>query len=502
MLSRGAAGSFLVAVVATAGCKARGPESFVRIGHETSLPPSLDPVTVPDSLSESILANFYEGLSALDRDMGLGPGLARSWITPDDHTWLIELRPGVRFHDGSALTAREVERALERARDSPQSSVRRMLSGVREVETLDDHHVKLVTEAPDPLLIQRLSHVRIGREVQGRDGAREVVGTGPYRPVAWGPRAFEARAFDDHHGGRPAIDRVTFVPGDAHPGIRQRLRAGEVDVARWTGPSHELPAGIRLVSRHAPGCTYLWFDGRQPSRERNPFSDRRVRQAASLALDRTRLARSMAGTGTPAHQLVPEGIFGHAVGLPKLRHDPAAARKLLGEAGYAEGIVLGLDYAEMGSVSLPLADALRAQLSEVGIRVVLKKRAWTALVQDWRAGRLAFFLAGWLFEDKDAYSFLTDCIQTRDPERGTGQFNPGISSPVLDDLIRGHARITAPRERLDRYEALMRAAREEMPLVPLVIPEIEYAVAARVRWQPRLDGMVLAAEMSLAEPGR
>lgn len=488
-----------MAAAALPGCRALSRE-VVGIGYESNVAIPLDPVVVPDAMSASILANFFEGLSTLDPDMGLGPGLARSWINPDDHTWLLELREGVRFHDGGAMTAVEVKQALERARDSPQSTVRRMLTGVRDVMVVDDRHLKLLTEAADPLLMQRLSHVFVGREVRGR--TPRFVGTGPYLPVTWKTSACEARAFDAYHGRRPAFDRVRFVGAEGSAPILQRLIDGEVDVARWSRKPQELPAGFRVVSRHGPGCNYLWFDGRPQPAGGNPFSDRRVRHAVSLALDRQELSLKVEGAATPAHQLVPEGVFGHVARLPELAFDPRAAQALLRDAGYPEGIDVVLDYAEMGSVNRALAESIRAQLEAVGIRAGLRKRDWLALVNEWRNRRIPFFLAGWIFEEKDAYSFLADCIQTRDPERGVGLFNPGISSPVLDELIQRHARIFAPRERLERYEPLMRAVRDEMPVVPVVIPDIACAVSARVRWQPRLDGKVLAAEMALSGPGR
>jgi ABC-type transport system substrate-binding protein len=135
----------------------------------------------------------------------------------------------------------------------------------------------------------------------------------------------------------------------------------------------------------------------------------------------------------------------------------------------------------------------------VDVRLELDRREWPSVVEDWRAGRLAFLLSGWLFEDNDAYSFLADCIESRDAARGTGLFNVGYSNAALDEGIRDLAQVFDADARLARFDRLMRAAMEQAPLVPLCTPEISYAVSSRLEWRPRLDGELLAAEMSFSE---
>jgi peptide/nickel transport system substrate-binding protein len=495
--SRGAlaAGALLLA----SACSLPTPGRIVRIGHESKLPPALDPAIVPDATAASLLSNFFEGLAAFDGDMRVVPALAVGWVSLDDRTWLFELRDRVLFQDGTPLTALEVKRSLERARDAPGSTLARHLAGVRRIDVVDERHLRLVTENADPLLVDRLTHALIGRESRA-SGIQRFVGTGPYRPIRWGSKGtLEARAFGEYWHGAPPIEWVTFLSSDEPGRMREWAETGEVDALRWTGPAAGGRAGttMRVISRPSLGRLYLWFNtggGRA-----NPLSDRRVRQAISLALDRKVLCSRLAGEAEPAGQLVPQGVFGHIPGLPDAAFDPGGARKLLQEAGYGHGLPATLTYVEGGSITSSTAEAIRSMLAAVDIRLQLDRREWRPVVEDWRGGRLAFLLSGWLFEDNDAYSFLADCIETRDAARGSGLYNVGYSNAALDESIRELARVFDADARLARFDRLMRAATEQAPLVPLCTPEISYAVSPRLKWRPRLDGELLAAEMSFSE---
>jgi peptide/nickel transport system substrate-binding protein len=481
-------------------CSLPTPGRVVRIAYESKLPSALDPAVVPDATAASLHSNFFEGLAAFDAEMRVVPALAVGWVSLDDRTWLFEIRDRVRFQDGVPLTALEVKRALERERDAPGSTVARHLAGVRRAEVVDTRHLRLVTENADPLLVERLTHVLIGRESRAPDGTVRFVGTGPYRPVRWEAHGtLEARAFEEHWHGVPPIEWARFLSGDEPGRMREWVERGEVDALRWTGPTAAGRASprMRAISRPSLGCLYLWFNA--IARAPNPLSDRRVRQAISLAVDRKALCSSLAGKAAPAGQLVPEGVFGHLPGLPDPAFDPGAARKLLAGAGYGRGLAATLTYAEGGSITSSVAEAIRAMLAAVGVRLDLDRREWRSLVEDWRAGRLSFLLSGWLFEDNDAYTFLADCIESRDPARGSGLFNLGFSNAALDGGIRELAQAFDADARLARFDRLMRASMEQVPLVPLCTPEISYAVSSRLEWRPRLDGAVLAAEMSFKE---
>lgn len=488
------------AVASLASCRGPAP-SRIRIAHESDVI-SLDPGAVAEATTDSILSNIYEGLVAFDKDMRLVPSLAVNWTTPDERTWLIQLRKDVRFHDGGPLTSADVKHTLDRARTNPDSPVKGYVSTISEVSISGESTLRLRTLRPDPLLLNRLTYVLIVPRSGAQDHAAHPVGTGPYRFVRWERnRVLEVESFPDHWGGKPAIDRVEFVPVEEGARSIQVLRQRQVDVLRYVPETmvDDLRAvrEVRVAARLGLSSYYLWFDCQQrPGGPRNPFADRRVREAISLVIDRKEIIRRLGGSGVPADQLVQQGIFGYISSLPGLPFDPERSRRLLVEAGYGDGFDATLVHKPQSSVAA-VGEAVRAMLAPVRIRLRLEAPEWPRMVAAWEAGQLPFFLARWRFDDGDATSFLKDCLYTRDPARSTGVYNPGFSSPALDRLIEENDQIFGEARRLKHYAKLMRIAVDEMPLVPLYHRMNFYGVSRRVKWEPRLDEKLLAAEMSL-----
>jgi peptide/nickel transport system substrate-binding protein len=453
---------------------------------------SLDPAAPADAETGSVLSNMYEGLVAFDKDMHLVPALATSWNVLDDHTWLVNLRRNVRFHDGGTLTAVDVKFSLERS-DS--------LALVKQVDVIDEGSLRLRTLWPDALLLNRLTHVLIvprGRQAQDYDS--QPIGTGPYRFVRWerGTR-LTLEAFPDYWGGRPPVDRVEFLPLDV-PRAREALAQGRVDVLalpRSMVRDLQAPPGVRIERRPGLAAAFLWFRSMQEQgKPRDPFADGRVRRAVSLAIERRKLIESLGGNGTPANQLLARGVFGYVSALPELPFDPGAARTLLAEAGYPRGFDTNLVCPD--NDTRPACASIKQMLDAIGIRATVETVPWSSFVSRWARGQLPFFLATWRFDDGDALSFLRDCLFTRDPARKFGSYNPGFSSAPLDQLIEETERTPGETQRLLHYEKVMRMALLEMPIVPLYHPDNVYAVSEKLRWQPRVDGNLLAAEMSPA----
>lgn len=473
-----------------------GEPASVTIAHEADVM-SLDPLQFQETATHSVLSNLYEGLVGFDRDMVLSPALAVSWNAADETTWLFELQQGVRFHDGTPLTAAEVKAVLDRARTDPTSGVQGQLATVEVVDAVDARTLKIRTVRRDPLLLNRLSYVLIAR----KDGER-LSGTGPYRLVRWSKGAsLEAEAFDGYRKGKPRIQRVVFVPVPEGEQVVTALKQGRVDVLRWipetmVGELRAVP-GVRVTERSGLMTYCLWMRCLS-GKERNPFSDVRVRRAVAVAIDRDEIVRALGGHGLPSHQLVPKGVFGFVASLPEIGHDPQQAKRLLAQAGYGAGFDVTLVHREGAMVSL-VAERLKEMLGAVGVRVKLSTPDWSKVVEGWKSASLPFFLAGWRFENGDATSFLRDCLMTRDEARHVGTYNPGISSAALDKVIDEQDAIVGQPDRLKHYEDVMGRAMEEMPVIPLYTRSFIYGVSHRVQWEPRVDAKLLAVEMSVEQ---
>jgi peptide/nickel transport system substrate-binding protein len=494
----------IAASLQVAACQGRQELRPVRIAHESEIPPSLDPeLASVDGSVHSVLSNFYEPLVGFDRDMHIRPALAVGWSTPEDSTWVLELRRRVHFHDGAVLTAADAQQGLERARSDPDSTGARHLGTIDRIEVMDAQHLRIRTRGPDPLLMNRLTAVLIGRQSLSADGSVRFVGTGPYQFTGWQKGSLRARAFGGYWRGAPSIPDITFVLSAGEAGVTLFER-GELDVLRLGENLERIRRvkGARVISRSSIAGIYLWYDSRPSTNGRaNPFSDHRVREAVSVAIDRKALAHTRGENTTPLAQLVPDGVFGHLVDLQELSHDPLEARRLLRQAHYPNGLDAGvLSYSPGASVTTEVAQSVQSALEDVGIRVSLATPEWRTLLALWSAGQLPLFLATWFFESGDATSFFVDCVETRDAHRRAGVYNPGFSSAPFDALIEEQAGIRVEADRLKHFRKLVTEGLAELPVDPLISPGVSYALSARVSFDPRLDGQLLAFEMSLREP--
>jgi peptide/nickel transport system substrate-binding protein len=475
------------------GCRDVSSQGLLRLSQPQALY-SLDPDRAADAASRAVLCNIYEGVVALDRDMRIVPALAVSWTVPDDRTWVFELRHGIKFHDGRNMTAEDVRFSIERVGGPDKPG---LAWDLESVEAMDPYRLRVRTRHPDPFLLNRLSQFLV--VPQGTDPDVTPVGTGPYRVLERAP-SLELEAFADYWGGPSSIPRVSFqaIP-DA--GVAELLGRHGVDVYR------QLPAparGVlrargdyRAVGRPGVAQTYLWINC-APTRagRKNPFADPRVRRAVSGALDRTDIATRLGGGQLPGNQLVPKGVFGFIPVLDPIPFDPEGSRALLREAGYPDGFDVKLSFGGAES-QRTLAAEIRGMLAAIGVRVVPEELSWVDLLEGRRDQRLGLFALSWTFDDGDAGTFLMASLHTR---RGPNDFrstNPGYSNATLDRLIEAGLEARDTEAARKGYEAAVRLALQELPLIPLYQNYDLYAASSRVAFEPRIDGKLVARDMRL-----
>jgi peptide/nickel transport system substrate-binding protein len=470
-----------------------GPPPPLRIGLHSG-PVTLDPHLHDEAVTRSILGHLYETLVGFDADMGLVPVLALRWENPNDLTWRFHLRPGVRFHDGRDLTAADVVASLERARRIPGSRSSGYLVAVREVRELDPATIEIVTLRPYPILLNKLAFVAVV-PADAPVPITAPIGTAPYRLVHAEPgQGLLLAGFPLHWAGTPAIDRVELRFLASSAARVDALLAGELDVVHEIAASDvpRLAGPVRLEARQ--GLLVLYLHGRA---DRPPFADVRVRRAVSLALDREQLVAEMLhGQGTPAGQMLTRQVFGFDPGLPPIARDLAAARQLLADAGYPQGLDLELEMRAGRD-----AGAVVRQLAEAGIRARVIERPWTEMYPRLASGEVTFYLGGWACSSGDASDLFDSMLHRPDPAGGYGDSNfSGFHDPVLDGLIEasGATLDMASRQRVLRQA--LRLTAEQLPVIPLAVPHALYGVRREVAWSPRLDSRVYAFEMRRHEP--
>jgi peptide/nickel transport system substrate-binding protein len=457
---------------------------------------TLDPNEKFEVVNDTVAMNLFDPLLRFDQHMNLQPWLAVRWENPDELTWRLHLRPGVRFHDGSPLSAQDVVFSLRRVMSRPSSEIYPFLAGVREVRALSPDTVEITTVHPMALL-SRLSYVYIlpRRLLDGGNEAaffRNPVGTGPYRFVRRQPGLVELRSFDDYWGGRPTIAAATFRAAETAAetwSLAEQPRPTIVLDAPRKDWEQKLRQGrLRLIAR--PGLTVSYLGVNVSAAGGNPLADVRVRQALRRTIDLPRLIREgLDGHAFPASQYVPPDVVGYNPDLAAPAPDPAASRRLLGEAGYPNGVDLSLDVEE--GTSEQFESELAREAAAGGFRLV--PRAWdkAEFFDRIDTGRSALHLTGWICSSGDSAELFESSLHTRRADSELGRDNgTGYSNPRLDAIIEQISSTMDPARRVSLEQRAMAVAMADLPYIPLLIAEDRYAMTPEIQWEPRADGEI------------
>jgi peptide/nickel transport system substrate-binding protein len=329
------------------------------------------------------IAQIYEGLTWHHHDGSVLPSLGTSWEMVDDTTWQFKLREGVTFHNGEEFTADDVKYSFDIALEEERAwPIRGNIVLIEEVEIVDDYTVNFHTSAPWPDLPWFVSDVY----VMPKDHTEEVgldalidspVGTGPFEFVGFVADDYlELKAFDGWWGGRVALDGVLWkqIP---EPATRvAALQAGEIDVAV------QVPLDLIPVVEDEPGVhmeyaaeelTLQFFLSCLPESGSVLADNPTLREALDYAIDKEALWQGlMGGRGALSGQQLSPTVFGYNADIEQTPYDPDEAKRLLAEAGYAEGLTLSM-VCPVGKyfVDRDVCIAAKDMLAEVGVDVDL-----------------------------------------------------------------------------------------------------------------------------------
>ncbi|ONG54796.1 ABC transporter substrate-binding protein, partial [Pseudoroseomonas deserti] len=432
------------------------------------------------------------------------------------------------WHDGKPFTADDVAFTISRVPNVPGSNggFSGAVRPIQRVEVVDARTVRFHTARPHPLLPSDLAQVQIisrhagtGAVAETYNSGQASIGTGPYRFGSYRPgQGATFTRNDGYWGGREPWAEVDyrFLPND---GARSAaVLAGDVDVIDQV-PSNDLArlkreprlsvfeiAGVRLIylqadfSRSGAVPTVTTHDGKPI--EKNPFQDRRVRQALDLAIDRQALAeRVMENTALPTAQWLPEGFFSYNPAVQPRRQDLARARALLAEAGFPQGFRLTLStpndrYPNDGRT----AQAVAQFWTRIGVRTEVEALPWATYLARGPKQEFAFRLGGWGSPTGEASYLLRNVLGTYDRERGWGSPNfSRYSNPDLDALTERAITTLDDTAR----EALLRQAVAEadadLGILPLFLLKNAWAVRRGLTYAARADEQTLATAVRRAE---
>ena len=346
------------------------------------------------------MANIYEPLvwaNVPTADEPFSPALATSWSVSDDGlSWTFNLREGVVFHDGAALTADAVKRSIDRHANVGGAAF--IWAPLAEVVVVDDLTVRFDLSYPAPLelIVSSLYGAWIVSPnaldaVEANDSYFEAgigAGTGPYMLSSYIPdNEVVLTAFDRYWGGwDDAAHFVNVVVSIVSDQViqEQLIRAGEVDLALSLPPSsHPDFAADPNYVVHVETTPFNYVGYLNTLRP--PLDDARVRQAISYAVPYDDIITvGVEGLGTQARGPVPEGIFPWSADVPQYTYDPERARELLAEAGYADGFPMRITHAAENVVQRNFTPVLADALADIGIDVTIEPMLFN---QQWALSR-------------------------------------------------------------------------------------------------------------------
>ncbi len=431
-----------------------GKADHVLVATIPTNPTKLDPAAVEDGDTIEVLNQVFEGLVQYDDKNELVPCLATEWTVSDDGlTYTFTLQKGVKFHNGREMTAEDVKYSWDRAatkavlsptvegymmdivgfKDCWDGKAKEM-SGIK-VLSPDKLEVK-ITSAKGywPMYLQYPCYFVVAKEAAGLkpiENVSEMVGTGPYRITDYKPDQYvEMSRFDDYHGGAPKLEKIRRLIASDPQTRRQLYESGEADwVAlerqdkRLVDSNPELKGDLKTVDRAA-----IWYMGFS-LKEYAPFKNPKVRQAFAMAIDKDRIINEgFDGVNQRAEGIMPPVIPGFDPNFKGHQFDPAAAKKMLADAGYPNGKglpPLKLYFRADRHDPKIVAQMVQQDLDKnLGIKVDLAPTEWKALLEKRSKGELPFFHLRWGADYLDPQNFLSFMLHTTAKENTLGYSNP------------------------------------------------------------------------------
>lgn len=434
----------------------------------------LDPHKQTAFSSFRLLELIYEPLLGLNENLEVEPNLADSWTWSEDGlTLTMNLHPDVKFHNGDVMTSADVKFSYERIlNEETGSAARSYFSGIQSIETPDDNTVVFTLAQPNVSILAAMTNpnsaILDSKTVPDEDPSKVANGTGPFVLESWEPdqtTILKANA-DYWREGLPKVDGIEMriIPDEAS--ILAGLRAGNIDWALINDPKVAVSAAAGdsgLVIDRTPALAYHVL---QLNSGREPFTDERVRQAISCAIDRQQVVDTAAlGEGKVT---APATSPFYAAPLDELtcyQKDLEKAKQLLADAGLADGFSFKImAAADEPPTAVAEAQSIQAQLQEIGIETEIETL------------ELGVYVDRWLGTDFDSVVALNG--GNPDPDimfyrywHSTGNLNKVAvyNSPELDKLLDEGRSAQDPEERKAIYLDVQKMLTEAAPWVWLYV---------------------------------
>ncbi|MBO6602658.1 MULTISPECIES: ABC transporter substrate-binding protein [Rhodophyticola] len=479
----------------------------LRIGLQED-PDVLDPDQSRTFVGRIVYASLCDKLVDITPDLEIIPQLATGWEWSDDGLQLtMTLREGAVFHDGTPFNAEAVAANIDRSQNLPESRRKSELSSITGVEVVDDMTIRFTLGAPDATLLAQFAD-RAGMMLSPT--AFEAAGTDlGLNPVCSGPFSFGERIQQDRivlnrfadywNADAINVDSVTFLPIPDTTVRLANLRAGDLDMlerlAATDVASVNNDEDLQLEQAVSLGYQGITINVNNGAGADNPLGqDARIRQALSLAIDRNVINQVVfEGAFAPGNQPFPPTSPWYNDAYPVPERDVEAARALLAEAGFADGIDITIQVTN-NPVQLQMMQVVQSMASEAGINLELQAKEFATLLADQSAGDYTASQIGWsgrVDPDGNIHQFMTT---------DGGINDSGYSNPEVDRLLNEARTSTDMAVRQASYNAARDILIQDLPIVYLYHPTWIWALSNSVEgFTPYPDGMIRLEGVTLSE---
>lgn len=451
------------------------PPGYLVVGLESN-PTHLDPRYATDANSIRIGALLFNSLTRTDQNGNLQPDLAERWETIDDRTYIFHLRKGVTFHNGKPLTAADVAYTYRSILDPKNRSPKRAtLQFLESVDPVGPDRVRFRLAEPYAPFLEstNLGIVPDGSRTNDGSSRQSLIGTGPFALEEFLPgERIMLKANANYWGGSPAVSGLIFkIIPDAMVRVLEFKKRNvdflqndiEPDMLPW------LRDKARASIQIAQGTTFQYIG---MNLEHPILKHREVREALAYGIDREAIIRHLLkGLAIPATGMLSPIHWAYESSVPKFSHDPERAKRLLDQAGFhdpdGEGPLprFKLSYKTTNlDLRRRMAEALKQQLSEVGIELEVHTFEWGTFYADIKRGNFDLYSLSWVgITDPDIYFAL---FHSRNiPPNGDNRGH--YRNPEVDQLLEQGRRSLGVDERRVIYSEVQKILARDLPYIPL-----------------------------------
>jgi peptide/nickel transport system substrate-binding protein len=487
-------------------------------------PQTTDPHSQNEGLTNNVNELVYEFLISRDKELKLIPKLAVSWERLNDLTWRIHLRPGVKFHDGTPFTADDVVFSYERAR-AETSQLRVYANAAGMPKKVDDLTVDFTTNGPNPIELEHMATINImskawcekNKAVKPQDykakedmiTAHQANGTGPFMLKSREPDVKTVLVKNPNWWGikegkfEGNVDEIVFTPIGSDATRLAALISGDVDIINDAPPA-DVPRlkqtpNIKVLEGVENRVVFIGMDQNRDEllysnvKGKNPFKDKRVRQALYQAIDIDMLHKTtMRGLSNPTGAMLPAPAQSTPELEARLPYDPAAAKKLLADAGYPGGFEVTLDCPNNRYVNDErICLALAAMWAQIGLNTKVNTMPRANYFPKLEKLDTSLYMLGWGGGATDAIFILQPVLSTYSG-KGDGDYNYGrYTNANLDALVAKVKVDMNPASRLSEIRDALASQKQEINHLPLHRQVIPWATRANVTAVHRADNFVI-----------